>query len=653
MKRRCDTVGRLRKTAILGVIFGTLVLGGCSGEAASSDSGAGTSVAGTSVGNLSAAGSETAGSAADEAAIGTAAGSAESGSAESGNAVEAGAERVIPSEGMAVIYEPDSGIVNPPTVIQRVTETLPESSGRTPSVVLMEIDADLNILGIDGNVISTAADFMIGCSQAVIPAFIIDSGDEGDALAGFLSENKIIDAFVVADGSNAELVKQVRDVCTSVRGALIFDSLDTVEKRQEARKLVHENKSFVAVSRAPMDIDTVSYFNVRQISSWSIADNTAEVYRAIANGYSGVITDDAASVYDVYESIDTPTVSGQPVIIAHRGAHLDTPENTIMGFHEAQDTYGVLAVETDIRVTSDGVVYMMHDKNVDRTTDGSGKGSDMTWEQLDALVIDEKAEYGQDRISEIPRWEEVMEEFKDSDLVFYCHNKTTSSTQVELFCRLIDEYDFGDHIVFFNGFNDRTRYNADNEIMPEGITFTAGDYPMVYARAKSELDAVASFVKQLAPNNHQPLFYSYGDFGTESFYYQMAARGFINSHSITNGQDVLDITLLTGMGAVGLLTDELNHTDDYHYYVEAADETVEVGTAIDLTKKVRKTVGTEDVVCGLIQIDGPELSVSDGSYALNEAGTVTVVFYADRTAEGGSAYRVYSEPVTITFAPAV
>lgn len=176
---------------------------------------------------------------------------------------------------------------------------------------------------------------------------------------------------------------------------------------------------------------------------------------------------------------------------------------------------------------------------------------------------------------------------------------------------------------------------------------------MVYARAKSELDAVASFVKQLAPSNHQPLFYSYGDFGTESFYYQMAARGFINSHSITNGQDVLDITLLTGMGAVGLLTDELNHTDDYHYYVEAADETLEVGTAIDLTKKVRKTVGTEDVVCGLIQIDGPELSVSDGSYALNEAGTVTVVFYADRTAEGGSAYRVYSEPVTITFAPAV
>lgn len=562
-------------------------------------------------------------------------------------------ERVLPSEAMAAIYEPDSGIVNPPTPVQWITTALPDLSGRTPAVALMEIDANLNVLDEKGNVLCTVEDFLIDYSHAVIPGFIIDSQDEVPVLAQFLGKNKIIDVFIVAESENAAMVKEVRQICTAARGALIFDSLDTAEKRQEARKLVNDNLSFVAISRAPLDQETVNYFNVRQISAWSFVEDTAGVYAAIAVGNAGVIAEDPEMVYDVYESITATTVSGKPVIIAHRGAHIDTPENTIMGFHEAQDTYGAMAVETDIRVTTDGIVFLMHDKKVDRTTNGSGVSYQMTWEELNALIVDEKADYGEDRISEIPMWEEVLQEFGGSDLVFYCHNKTLSSSEVEEFCELVEQYGFEDNIVFFNGFSDMSRYHYGQRVMCDGITYTAGDYPLVYAYAKNNQEGVASFIKQLGPHNYQPLFYSYGEnFSNESFYYAMAARGFINSHSITNGQETLNETLLTGMGAVGLLTDELNNTDDYHYYVEASDETLTVGQTIDLTRTVQKIVGTEEVVCGITQIDGPALTASGDSYTLNEAGTVTVVFYANKTAEGGAAYRVYSEPVTITFVPA-
>lgn len=566
-------------------------------------------------------------------------------------ALESSEEEPIPFDGIAAIYVPDSGIVNPPTVIQRVTTGLPEASGRTPAAVLLEIDADLNIIDENGSVISTVDTFMDLCKWTVIPAFIMDSEDECTALSDYLMRNKIQDAFVVADAEQADLVKQVRDTCTLVRGALIFDRLDTDERRKEAQRLVNENKCYVAISEEPLDEYTASYFAARQIAAWSTAENPAGVYRAIANGYAGVIADDPAMVYDVYEGITQTTVSGRPIVIAHRGGHVDTPENTIIGFHAAQEQYGVLAVEVDVRVTTDGVVFLMHDNKVDRTTNGTGKGTLMTWEQLDALVVDEKAEYGADKVTEIPKWEEVLAEFQDSDLVFYCHNKTDYSSEAGAFCRLTQQYDFGGQVIWFTSFHDRSRYHSDNEQMAEGMAFTAANYPQVYAYAKDEPEAVGSFIKQLAPANYQSLFYSYGEkLSTESFYYQMAARGFVNSHSTTNGQETLNQTLLTDLGAVGVLTDDIHLTVDFHYRVKAVDETLKVGEMIGKTKTLEKLAGEEPIECELIQLDGPSLTKTDGEYTLTEPGEVVVVFYADRIAEGGAEYRVYSEPVTIVFA---
>ena len=54
-------------------------------------------------------------------------------------------------------------------------------------------------------------------------------------------------------------------------------------------------------------------------------------------------------------------------------------------------------------------------------------------------------------------------------------------------------------------------------------------------------------------------------------------------------------------------------------------------------------------ILALIQVDGDTLTVTENGYTLNHAGTVTVVFYADRTTAGGTTYRIYSAPVTVTF----
>lgn len=70
--------------------------------------------------------------------------------------------------------------------------------------------------------------------------------------------------------------------------------------------------------------------------------------------------------------------------VAHRGASAAAPENTIPAFRAALRS-GVTQLDTDVRFTSSGVPVLMHDKRVNRTTDGTGRVAAMSLEQLRAL----------------------------------------------------------------------------------------------------------------------------------------------------------------------------------------------------------------------------------------------------------------------------
>lgn len=72
------------------------------------------------------------------------------------------------------------------------------------------------------------------------------------------------------------------------------------------------------------------------------------------------------------------------LIIGHRGASAHAPENTFAAFDLALDQ-GADAVETDIRATKDGVLVLMHDPTVDRTTDGRGPIADLTASDVQSL----------------------------------------------------------------------------------------------------------------------------------------------------------------------------------------------------------------------------------------------------------------------------
>jgi glycerophosphoryl diester phosphodiesterase len=76
--------------------------------------------------------------------------------------------------------------------------------------------------------------------------------------------------------------------------------------------------------------------------------------------------------------------TNRPLIIAHRGASLHAPENTLAAFNMAV-RQGADAIELDAKLSADGYVVVIHDQTVDRTTSSSGKVADMTLEDLKKL----------------------------------------------------------------------------------------------------------------------------------------------------------------------------------------------------------------------------------------------------------------------------
>lgn len=70
-----------------------------------------------------------------------------------------------------------------------------------------------------------------------------------------------------------------------------------------------------------------------------------------------------------------------PLILAHRGGAYEFEENTMEGF-EACYQRGIRGFETDIRMTKDGVLVVLHDDSLDRTHDASGSVEEKTADEL-------------------------------------------------------------------------------------------------------------------------------------------------------------------------------------------------------------------------------------------------------------------------------
>jgi glycerophosphoryl diester phosphodiesterase len=74
----------------------------------------------------------------------------------------------------------------------------------------------------------------------------------------------------------------------------------------------------------------------------------------------------------------------RPLVVAHQGGELLAPSNTMAAFDRAV-ALGVDVVDSDVHLSADGALVLVHDDTVDRTSDGTGAVAEMTLDELRGL----------------------------------------------------------------------------------------------------------------------------------------------------------------------------------------------------------------------------------------------------------------------------
>lgn len=181
-------------------------------------------------------------------------------------------------------------------------------------------------------------------------------------------------------------------------------------------------------------------------------------------------------------------------LIGHRGYPAKYPENTILSFKKAIEA-GCSGLELDVRLTKDNKVIVIHDKNLEHTTNGKGFVSEYTLRELKRL----DAGKGE----RIPTLEEVVSEIADVKLLVEI--KTDAVKNIDRLCAETVKLAGKRKDTFFTSFNLDAIQSVKkiNPVLKTGLIFSKPLIePEQYARFLNavcpRLDRIDSKVSQFA-----------------------------------------------------------------------------------------------------------------------------------------------------------
>lgn len=160
-------------------------------------------------------------------------------------------------------------------------------------------------------------------------------------------------------------------------------------------------------------------------------------------------------------TIETMRIGG------HRGHSASAPENTLAAFRKAFEYGGALTTcETDLSMTADGKLVLIHDKTVDRTTNGRGLVQAMTYSELAKLDAGSwaGAEFADERV---PRLRDALALARELGMIYQLELKVYDRNEV-IFPKLralIDDLGCAD-LLQFSSF-DYVQLKAIKKAIPE------------------------------------------------------------------------------------------------------------------------------------------------------------------------------------------
>lgn len=132
------------------------------------------------------------------------------------------------------------------------------------------------------------------------------------------------------------------------------------------------------------------------------------------------------------------------IVVAHRADWRNFPENSLEAIQSAIDM-GVDMLEIDVQRTQDGVLILMHDHDLDRMTNGTGKIAETTWEEISKLNL--KDHQGNLTGYKVPKLEDALVLCKGQIMI----NLDKADRYFDEVFALLDKTGTGDQIVMKGG----------------------------------------------------------------------------------------------------------------------------------------------------------------------------------------------------------
>lgn len=542
----------------------------------------------------------------------------------------------IPTDNAEERYISSNLNISPSMVFEIKTSADLESIlTNSPSSAIASVDSSLNILDENGNTISTVSQFIAKLSDKVIPVFRPKDLSAAESVAKYTSENLITDSFIIS--SDAEIIKKAREIDSKMRGILDFSestSLDILEVRKNT------NKAMASICLLPSklaDAENVAKLHALAATVWVKSDGNSleEMVRCITSGAYGILTDNRVSLESTFSNaaFAKNTIVRPINIIGHRGMPSAAQENTIKGSILATE-HGANIIENDIYLTKDGVIVVMHDSTIDRTTNGSGNIEDMTYAELSKYAVDS---YAGAATEPIPTLEDYFKEFKGKNVSIFIEVKSAKPEIVTKLRELLDKYDFYSQACVIT-FSESQLDLVRTQIPEISCGFLSSTLSNVYSITNAVYEKVSTF------NPNKSLV-------SKVLLRSLYARGITVWPYTLNTISDFDNYFL--MGVSGVTTNYSNFAENYIRTITAKKEgySLNAGESVDAELSVLTYAGKNaayDNAEMVILSGNSTVKYENGKITATEKGDASVIFRISYKLASGTEVYVMSQPVTIS-----
>lgn len=527
------------------------------------------------------------------------------------------------------------GVAMAPTLIAAYDAAGAELRGA--GGMLFALDASLNLASAGGQSEGTLAQ-RLDAGVAALPLLRIADAATVEALATLANERNLVDLTLVAD--DAELLALARQRIPMARTALDLSRSALRNTRQDLLAVVQQtNRSGSKIAILPermVERDAVAYLQRMLITPWADSRQTTPQAAAqiLTTGINGIITPDVEVFASLLERFPANTLLRMPLVIGHRGVPSLVDENTLEGALKSVEL-GANAVESDIYLTTDNRLVVIHDDTLDRTTTGKGSVESYSLAELQAFRTKPQG-------LAIPTLDEYFEALRGKPVTQFVEIKTGNANIIAPLKALIEKHGVQDQVIVISFHQDQLRRMRD--IMPEMsagfLTSTpAGTTPAVLRTILAGTQAMSSTFNP-----------SYGNLSKEIM---EAAKHRGTTFWPWTFRDQAIAETYYQYGTNGLTTDYAQWFSGYAVKVAPVSATITLprniasSVPVTLTHQDGKTSTAQS--SAMVVVDSTAgYSAQDGQLVFSSAGQATVLLGHTQSLTGGRQYTIFSEPVTVT-----